>query len=969
MGVGINYILGCDMVITAFNPEGSALLGSTYMGGSLNDGVNTSEFLRANYADEMRGEIEIDDGGRVVVGSSTFSEDFPITEGSFQTVKSAVQEGVVFVMNPSLTELIASTYYGGDGSDAIYAIDVSHNVITVGGGTRSTDLPMAGTPFQENFAGGTADGFVATFSTDLSSLEAASYYGSEAYDQIYFVERDKLGNPHIYGQTRATGNTFVSNAAFNVPNSGMLLSKFSPNLDQRIWSTVFGNGVNVPNLSPSAFSVDICNRVYLSGWGGAINTQGNTFNMPITPDAIQSTTTGSDFYFLVMEADASELTFGSYFGGPVSAEHVDGGTSRFDKTGRIYQAVCAGCGGNDDFPIFPENAHSPTNNSNNNNCNMGVAKIDFDLPRLLASFSAQTQCLPLPTTFSNSSLTTPGQNSYLWNFGDGNTSNDPNPTHTYASPGTYTVSLTVLNPLSCNLADSTQLSIEVFPGVDLNLPETVFSCSDTLFELSALSGGTAAQYTWASDPGFQNILLQGPADSVLSFSTTSISTVYLQGINGPCSASASVHVFPPPQMVLGELPALYCSIDTVVVEAFTTPGEFTNFLWEPDELLVSGQGSATATLVPELGFSITASALSPFGCPVSASLSAEVFPIALSASPDTVACFDEPILLQASSSGTAELLLWSDDLAFNNILNQPGDSNITVVPGSYQYYYVQAVNGPCIRIDSVGVGSLQLGISPDSDRLVCAGDTVRIAVNSDFPNSGLMYNWEPVELILSGQGSNSILAVVAEQATFSVLSSFANGDCPLESAITIFTSELGNIEINATAEPSLVVPGGSSNLSASPAIEGLNYFWSPPTYLSTTIGAQVSAVPQSSITYTVTVSDFSDIGVCSKDAQVSLEVVDFVCGEPYIYVPNAFSPNGDGENEVLYVRGQNIAQMSFSVYDRWGERVFQTEKQEEGWDGSYKGRMAAPAVFVYHLEVDCGDGRRHFQKGNVTLVR
>ena len=86
----------------------------------------------------------------------------------------------------------------------------------------------------------------------------------------------------------------------------------------------------------------------MSGWGGVVNIQSyhwqsNTRDMPITGDAFQSTTSGSDFYFMVLTDDGTEFLYGTYLGGTQSATHVDGGTSRFDKGGVVYHAVCAGC--------------------------------------------------------------------------------------------------------------------------------------------------------------------------------------------------------------------------------------------------------------------------------------------------------------------------------------------------------------------------------------------------------------------------------------------------------------------------------------------------------------------------------------------------------------------------------------------------------------------------------------------------
>ncbi|MCB0772855.1 MAG: hypothetical protein KDB93_05730, partial [Flavobacteriales bacterium] len=138
-----------------------------------------------------------------------------------------------------------------------------------------------------------------------------------------------------------------------------------------------GPGVGVPNISPTAFLVDYCDKIYISGWGSAVQGSLTTNGLPVTPDAYQPTTDGNDFYLAVYDIDMTGLAYATYFGGPQSLEHVDGGTSRFDRRGRVYGAVCAGCGGHDDFPSSP-NAWSSTNNSPN--CNLGVFKFDFDAP-------------------------------------------------------------------------------------------------------------------------------------------------------------------------------------------------------------------------------------------------------------------------------------------------------------------------------------------------------------------------------------------------------------------------------------------------------------------------------------------------------------------------------------------------------------------------------------------------------------
>ena len=88
-----------------------------------------------------------------------------------------------------------------------------------------------------------------------------------------------------------------------------------------------------------------------------------------------------------------------------------------------------------------------------------------------------------------------------------------------------------------------------------------------------------------------------------------------------------------------------------------------------------------------------------------------------------------------------------------------------------------------------------------------------------------------------------------------------------------------------------------------------------------------------------------------------------------IFIPDAFSPNGDGNNDKLFVRGNNIQELYFAVYDRWGENVFETTDKNNGWDGTYKGNQLSGAVFVYYCKGKYTDGLEFKQKGDVTLVR
>jgi gliding motility-associated-like protein len=113
----------------------------------------------------------------------------------------------------------------------------------------------------------------------------------------------------------------------------------------------------------------------------------------------------------------------------------------------------------------------------------------------------------------------------------------------------------------------------------------------------------------------------------------------------------------------------------------------------------------------------------------------------------------------------------------------------------------------------------------------------------------------------------------------------------------------------------------------------------------------------------------TDTNGCIVTDTILITVMDVICEDPYIFVPNAFSPNGDGLNDILYVRGHVLATIDFAVYDRWGEKLFETKDKNTGWDGTFRGKPCEPGVYVYYLDATCIGGARYYHKGNITLIR
>lgn len=472
------YNGGADLVITKLNPTAKALVGSTFVGGSGDDCVNfdADELaygnLKHNYGDDSRSEVLIDDAGDIYVAASTHSSDFP-TLNAIQGTIGGGQDGILVKMAPDLKTMLMGTFLGGTSDDAAYVLGLNkaQNSIYVGGGTMSADFPVTTGTFSPTYQGG-IDGYVLRIRNGPAyTIQRGSFIGQANMDQVYGVQLDESDNVYLMGQTLGGGFPTTSGVYSN-PASSQFVIKLDQNLTTNIYSTVFGtSNPTQTDISPVAFLVDTCENVYISGWGGHLSiptmpaTVGTTTGLPVTPGALQTTTDGADFYFIVLSKNAASLLYATFFGrsstDPGKGEHVDGGTSRFDKDGIIYQAICGGCAGGfgtaTPFPTTP-GSWSPTNKSSN--CNLATLKMGFELGKVEAEIGPEAKgCPPLTVNFTNTSV---NGLSWDWDFGDGGTSASKTPTHTFFDAGTYTVRLIASNPNACLIQiDTAYLTIIV----------------------------------------------------------------------------------------------------------------------------------------------------------------------------------------------------------------------------------------------------------------------------------------------------------------------------------------------------------------------------------------------------------------------------------------------------------------------------------------------------------------------------
>ena len=535
---------GSDIVLTKLNASGG-VIASTFVGSNGNDGIlkmNTigsyNNALIRNYGDYIRGDIIVDRDDNIYVASSTDVDGFPVTSAIQPSFAGGNSDAVVFKMSNDLSNLMWSTYLGGSSDDATYSIKIdSSGFVYVGGGTNSSDFMSTAGVINETLQGN-IDGFVTKIDLDNDMIVSSTFLGTDAYDQVYFIDLDESENIYALGQTK--GGYPITTGVYHNPNSGQFIHKLTNEMDSTMFSLVFGSGTLEPNISPTAFLVNECENIFLSGWGGNTNflhspNRGTTNGLPVTDDAIFRTTDGSDFYLMALAADGSDLLYGTFFGSTNSSgDHVDGGTSRFDKRGIIYQSVCT-CGGSaDNFPTTPgawSNINRGISRTGQERCNNAAFK--FDLASLEANLETNNLigndlgindgCAPLEIMFLNQSI---GGVEFFWNFGDGNTSTQRDSVvNVFQNPGAYLVTLTARDINTCTVEDIASTIITVHDE-SFTISEDVEICGGETTRLSA-SGGVG--YIWTDE---QDAFVSDIANPVVRPDTTSTYKVNVIDSNG-----------------------------------------------------------------------------------------------------------------------------------------------------------------------------------------------------------------------------------------------------------------------------------------------------------------------------------------------------------------------------------------------------------------------------------------------------
>lgn len=284
------------------------------------------------------------------------------------------------------------------------------------------------------------------------------------------------------------------------------------------------------------------------------------------------------------------------------------------------------------------------------------------------------------------------------------------------------------------------------------------------------------------------------------------------------------------------------------------------------------------------------------------------------------------------------------------IVTKPGSYKLTLIAmsaGGCRDTLVKQFNAPIPRTDSLR-----------QELTICPGDTV--ALNSGGI-VGYIYEWTP-GATLSDTTAASPAAFPMQTTDYLV--TITNAGCTYEGMVTVHVFDTTSLSVSAT--PDTIYLGASSQLEA--VFPGMGTIsWSPTNSLTGANGVMPVARPNETTTYTARLT--LNGGRCVLERDITVVVLFPNCEEPFVFFPTGFSPNGDGENDALRLESRFVDEVYWAVYNRWGQKVFETYDPEGEWDGTFKGEPQPVETYGYYYRVRCLGGTVSEKKGNVTLLR
>ncbi len=577
---------------------------------------------------------------------------------------------------------------------------------------------------------------------------------------------------------------------------------------------------------------------------------------------------------------------------------------------------------------------------------------ECDIPAPVSNFNPVT-CDGFTFKFPNES--TGNIMSYYWDFGTGNTadvSTDEFPSFTFPDTGIYKIKLVINRGGQCS--DSITKNLGVYPGFFAGFTVSG-SCFQTPFQFTDTTKtryGAVDTWRWNFGDNAVNSDTSRNQNPTYNYPAPgTYNTEFIVSNSKGCKDTVTkvVTVLDKPALTVDFNDTLICSIDTLRLIA---RGDG-NFTWTPNYNIIN-RTTATPLVYPKNSTTYTVN-LNKDGCVNSETVRVNVVDpqgVYVNLGADTVLCITDTIILQPNTN--ALNFIWSPNVDIDNI----NIKNPKVYPDNDITYTVRASVGKCPAVDNISIRTAPYPQAfAGNDTSICYGDMAQL--NGSV--TSISYNWSPINT-LNSSNTLSPLASPLETTNY-ILTATGLNVCPKSKSDTVLVTVIPPVPAFAGNDTTVVI---TQPLQFN-ASGGTQYLWTPGTYLSNrNINNPVGVYNANldSIRYVLRVQ--TDEGCTGYDS-ILVRIFKTV---PSIFIPTGFTPNNDGLNDVLKPILAGMSKFNyFRVYNRWGEMMYSTSKEGEGWNGLYKGVKQPSGTYVYMAEAVDYTGKRVFVKNTVVLIR
>jgi gliding motility-associated-like protein len=571
-------------------------------------------------------------------------------------------------------------------------------------------------------------------------------------------------------------------------------------------------------------------------------------------------------------------------------------------------------------------------------------------------------CNPVTVNFSAS---TNGRNSFVWDFNDGTTiaTSDSIVSHTYTYPGRYVPKMILIDQSGCQVPIIGNDSITVSSITNHFTFNNKLLCDSgivSFIDSCVITAGDAiASYHWNFGDG-NTFNGQNPAHvyAQTGIFYPELITLSQAGCTDTLRSAIPVKIVASPRVNILST-GNGCSPLTATFNSQLIVPDTSVIRWQWDFANGNTSTSAnpTAQQYSNAGtYTIILTGTNSSGCSDSASSTIESYAIpVVSAGADFILCkgSDKPI----EASG-AETYVWapSTGLSCTNCATP-----VTTTANNITYTVTGTSLHGCSAVDSINISVKEkLEITYSSNDSVCAGGSKKI-----FAAGANSYVWSPASG-LDNVTASEPTATPLTTTTYMVVGSDEVGCFKDTGYVNIRVNPIPTVE--AGVDKTINV-GQTVDLIPVISTDVTDVIWQPTTGVFRNFYPGISVKPTENMEYTVQVKNR---GGCTARDRVTLYVI---CNGSNIFIPNTFSPNNDGSNDIFYPRGTGLFKIkSLRIFTRWGEIVFERTNFDAnnaayGWDGTSKGQKANPDVFVYTLEVVCDNGSVLTYRGNISLVK